>query len=186
MTLLAILIKLIAKDLLYLKFPSMLWYCWLGSKKGIRPVKNRVVGCWHGYLSGARCRLACSSWCHCHSLSLVSVKFRLVLPFWYWLTLVVPEKRSLNGCVCVCCVVLHFFWLVNASFCCVRFRFFLYLAKRLAWGNVSEMTYFVSSGTWNHNSINQLLRFHWVTAVLAGIGHRVVKMYDNQHLAKPQ
>ena len=22
------------------------------------PVKNRVVGCWHGYLSGARCRLA--------------------------------------------------------------------------------------------------------------------------------
>ena len=31
---------------------------WLGSRKGIRPVKNRVVGCWRGYLSGARCRLA--------------------------------------------------------------------------------------------------------------------------------
>jgi len=30
----------------------------LGGRKGIRPVKNRVVGCWHGYLSGARCRLA--------------------------------------------------------------------------------------------------------------------------------
>jgi len=30
----------------------------LGGKKGIRPVKNRVVGCWHGYPSGARCRLA--------------------------------------------------------------------------------------------------------------------------------
>ena len=27
-------------------------------RKGIRPVKNRVVGCWRGYLSGARCRLA--------------------------------------------------------------------------------------------------------------------------------
>ena len=26
--------------------------------KGIRPVKNRVVGYWRGYLSGARCRLA--------------------------------------------------------------------------------------------------------------------------------
>ena len=25
---------------------------------GIRPVKNWVVGCWRGYLSGARCRLA--------------------------------------------------------------------------------------------------------------------------------
>ena len=38
--------------------PSVPWRCWLGSRKGIRPVKNWVVGCWHGYLSGARCRLA--------------------------------------------------------------------------------------------------------------------------------
>jgi len=99
--------------LYYTVLPSVLWCCWLGGKKGIRPVKNRVVGCWHGYLSGARCRLACSSWCHCHSLTLASVKFRLVLPFWYWLTLVVPEKGPLNGCVC--CVVLHFFdWWMQA------------------------------------------------------------------------
>ena len=34
------------------------WRCWLGGRKGIRPVKNWVVGCWHGYLTGARCRLA--------------------------------------------------------------------------------------------------------------------------------
>jgi len=38
--------------------PSVLWCCWLGVKKGIRPVKIWVVGCWRGYLSGARCRLA--------------------------------------------------------------------------------------------------------------------------------
>jgi len=38
--------------------PSVLWCCWLGSRKGFRAVKNWVVGCWHGYLSGARCRLA--------------------------------------------------------------------------------------------------------------------------------
>ena len=38
--------------------PSVLWRCWLGGRKGIRPVKNRVVGYWCGYLSGARCRLA--------------------------------------------------------------------------------------------------------------------------------
>ena len=38
--------------------PSVLWHCWLGSRKGMRPVKNWVVGCWRGYLSGARCRLA--------------------------------------------------------------------------------------------------------------------------------
>ena len=36
---------------------SVLWRCWLGGRKGIWPVKNWVVGCWHGYLSGARCRL---------------------------------------------------------------------------------------------------------------------------------
>ena len=41
-----------------------------------------VVGCWHGYLSGARCRLTCiwPSGFHCHSLSLASFKSRLVLP----------------------------------------------------------------------------------------------------------
>jgi len=33
---------------------SVLWRCWLGGRKGIRPVKNWVVGCWRGYLSGAR------------------------------------------------------------------------------------------------------------------------------------
>ena len=38
--------------------PSVLWRCWLGGRKGIRPVKNWAVGCWHGYLPGARCRLA--------------------------------------------------------------------------------------------------------------------------------
>jgi len=38
--------------------PSVLWRCWLGGRKGIRPVKNWAVGCWRGYLSGARCRLA--------------------------------------------------------------------------------------------------------------------------------
>jgi len=38
--------------------PSVLWHCWLGGRKGIRPVKNWAVGCWHGYLPAARCRLA--------------------------------------------------------------------------------------------------------------------------------
>ena len=35
--------------------PSVLWRCWLGSRKGIQPVG--VVGCWCGYLSGARADL---------------------------------------------------------------------------------------------------------------------------------
>ena len=43
---------------LKLSQPSVLWRCWLGGRKGIRPVKNWVVGCWRGCLSGASCRLA--------------------------------------------------------------------------------------------------------------------------------
>ena len=43
---------------LFIQVPSVLWHCWLGGRKGIRPVKNWVVGCWRSYLSGARCRLA--------------------------------------------------------------------------------------------------------------------------------
>ena len=37
---------------------AVLWHCWLGGRNGIRPVENWVVGCWRGYLSGARCRVA--------------------------------------------------------------------------------------------------------------------------------
>jgi len=37
---------------------SALTLCWLGGRKGILPVKNWVVGCCHGYLSGVQCRLA--------------------------------------------------------------------------------------------------------------------------------
>jgi len=39
----------------------LLWYWWLGGRKGIRPVKSWMVGCWHGYLSGVRCRFAYGS-----------------------------------------------------------------------------------------------------------------------------
>ena len=82
--------------------PSVPWRCWLGGRKGIRPVKNRVVGCWHGYLSGARCRLAYgpadANATHC---LFASVKSRLVVPLWYRLTRVVPDKGPLNVCVCV-------------------------------------------------------------------------------------
>ena len=52
---------------------------------------------------------------HCHSLSLASVKSRLVLPLWYRLTRVVPDKGSLNGCVCVCVCVSLCYWLLAAG-----------------------------------------------------------------------
>ena len=69
-------------------------------QEGHPACKKPSGGCWCGYLSGARCRLAYgpadTTATHC----LASVKSRLVLPFWYRLTLVVPEKGPLNGCVC--------------------------------------------------------------------------------------
>ena len=98
--------------------PSVLWRCWSGGRKGIRPAKslNSGVLAWLYVWSEV---LTCiqPSWCHCHSLPLASVKSRLVLPFWYRLTWVVPEKEPLNGCVCVCVYQLSvLFW---SSFVCL-------------------------------------------------------------------
>ena len=81
---------------------SVLWRCWLGGRKGIRPVKKQSGGvlAWLSVWSNVQTCIW-PNWCHCHSLSLASVKSRSVLPFWCWLTWVVPEKGPLNGCVCV-------------------------------------------------------------------------------------
>jgi len=40
------------------KVPSVFWRCWLGGRKVHLACKKWVVGCWHGYLSRASCRLA--------------------------------------------------------------------------------------------------------------------------------
>ena len=80
---------------------SVLWRCWLGDRKGIRPVKKQSGGVL-ARLSVWSDVQTCiwPSWCHCHSLSLAPVKSRLVVPFWYRLSQVVLEKRPLNGCSC--------------------------------------------------------------------------------------
>ena len=84
------------------ELPPVLWRCWLGSRKGIRPVINCwVVGCWRGYLSGDA---------DLHMVQLMplpltvsaSVQSRLVWLFWYRLFWAVLVKRPLNMCVCVC------------------------------------------------------------------------------------
>ena len=71
--------------LLYLnKLPSVLWRCWLGGRKGIRPVKNWLVRCWHGYLSGVRCRLAYgpadTTATHCPCFSKIQIGFTFLVP----------------------------------------------------------------------------------------------------------
>ena len=49
--------------------PSVLWCCWLGGRKGIRPVKKLA---WLSVWSKVQTCIW-PSWCHCHSLSLVCV-----------------------------------------------------------------------------------------------------------------
>ena len=82
----------------------MLWRCWLGGRKGIRPVKklSGEVLAWLSVWSEVQTCIS-PSWCHCHSLSLAPVKSRLVLPFWYRLTRVDTDKGPLNGCVLSFC-----------------------------------------------------------------------------------
>ena len=47
---LAIFWPILTKFGMMIQLPSVLWCCWLGGRKGIRPVKNWVVGCWCGCL----------------------------------------------------------------------------------------------------------------------------------------
>jgi len=84
--------------------PSMLWRCWLGGRKGIRPVKIWVVGCWCGCRSGARCRLAygpADATVSCSSK--IQINFTFLVPAYPGS----PGQRAVKWvCVCLC----NFFW----------------------------------------------------------------------------
>jgi len=68
------------------------WFIWTRSIYWCRPVKNWVVGCWHGYVSGVMCRFAYGPADATDTHFSCSIKSRLVLPFWYRLTWVVPDE----------------------------------------------------------------------------------------------
>ena len=130
--------------------PSVLWRCWLGGRKGIRPVKKLSDGvlAWLSVWSEVQTCIR-PSWCHCHLLSLASVKSRLVLPFWYQLTWIILEKGPLTGrarvracmcvlCRCVCCLQTAW-W----SVICLTVRRPTTLYTTLSWG-----TTFPTSAQW--------------------------------------
>jgi len=89
------------------KMPSVLWWSWLGGRKGIQPVKTERwemlvwLSVWSEVQIWAWSR---PSWCHCHSMFLASAKSTLALPFWYWLTQVIPNKiqTATKWLCCVC------------------------------------------------------------------------------------
>ena len=105
------------------ELPSVLWRCWLGGRKGIRPVKKQSgrVLAWLSVWSEVQTCIW-PSWCHCHSLSLAPVKSRLVLPIWYRLTQVVLEKSPLNGCSCIVTVI-------EAKWCHIRILHYYYFSS---------------------------------------------------------
>jgi len=75
----------------------------VGQQEGHPACKNWVVGCWHGYLSGARCRLAYDP---ANAIATHCLLLQWNLD-WFYLSgtcspRVVPDKGPLNGCVCVC------------------------------------------------------------------------------------
>jgi len=73
--------------------PLVLRHCWLGVRKSIRPVKNWVVRCWHGYLSGARCKWFVYGPAGPNAImSLCFISIQIYLAFWCQLTQVVLEK----------------------------------------------------------------------------------------------
>ena len=86
-----------------LDVPSVLWRCWLGGRKGIRPVKKQSGGVlvWLSLWSNLQTCIW-PSWFHCHSPSLASVKSRLVFTFLVPARPGSPGKRAFKRlCVCV-------------------------------------------------------------------------------------
>ena len=95
--------------------PSVLWHCWLGARKSIRPVKTEWWGV--GVVIYLERRADCLHIVQLMPLhpktpsSLASFKCKLVLPFLYHLTQVVLENWPLSGCSVVVVFVSLYFWL---------------------------------------------------------------------------
>jgi len=71
---------------------SVLWYCWLGSKKGIWPVKTEWWDAGMVICLGQGADLHMAQQMSLPLTDSWSIKSRLVLPFWHRLTRVVPGK----------------------------------------------------------------------------------------------
>ena len=149
--------------------PSVFWCCWLGDRKGIRPVKKLSGGvlAWLSVWSEVQTCIW-PSWCHCHSLSLASVKSRLVLPFWYRLTWVVPDKGLLNRRVCVS----------HACLLCKRYELLVYVkvaVECLMFAVASEKPEPASHGTLSDSANNMAV------AYVCKVTVSVVKMFSFRH-----
>jgi len=90
------------KWLFLVALPSVLRRCWLFVRESIRPVKDCVIRCWHGYLSGARCEWFAYGPANATATpsSLSLLKSRMVWPFWWRLTQAVLENEVIRSVSC--------------------------------------------------------------------------------------
>jgi len=106
--------------------PSVLWRCWLGGRKGIQPVKNWVVRCWHGYSVWGEVQICIwPSWCHSHSLSLAPVNpdcfyspgFTFLVPAHLGSPRHSPGDRKMVVVVVVVVVYFSYFHMIELVYC---------------------------------------------------------------------
>ena len=89
--------------------PSVLWCCWLGGRKGIRPVKKQSGGvlAWLSVWSTVQTCIW-PDWCHCHSLSLVSQKKVCVCQGYYQVSVILQTYLYSSAFRGWCASVLSF------------------------------------------------------------------------------
>ena len=82
--------------------PSVVWHCWLGVRKSIRPVNNWVMRWWCGYLPRPRCRWFADASADASATpsSLAWLKSRLVWHFWCQLTYIKNHMSELHKIFC--------------------------------------------------------------------------------------
>jgi len=62
--------------------PSVLWGCWMGGRKGIRPVKTESWGtAWLSVWNEVQMICIWFCWCHCHPIISCSSKIQIGLTF---------------------------------------------------------------------------------------------------------
>ena len=87
----------------------VLWHCWLGIRKSIRPVKklSDTVLAWLSVWIVVQIICIWPSWCHCHPSSLASVKSRMVYLSGAGLPRLSGKKAVKCMYVCVYCIFFY-------------------------------------------------------------------------------
>ena len=105
--------------LVYVAFSALMLL--VGRQEGHLACKKRVVGCWHGCLSGARCRLAYGPADATAPTVSCFTKIQIGFTFLVPANLGSPGKRAVKQ-VCVCVLV----YIVIVCYCSVRKSFYIY------------------------------------------------------------